>query len=59
MTRDELAALAEVWRDIVKTKTTEAMEDQLAVKAAEGAAADAARQRLIDRAAERTGFFER
>ena len=59
LTRDELAALAEVWRDIVKAKTTEAMEDQLAVKAAEGAAADAARERLIERATERKDIFDR
>jgi len=59
LTRDELAALAEVWRDIVRAKTIEAMEDQLAVKAAEGAAADAARERLIERAAERKDFFDR
>ena len=59
LTRDELAALAEVWRDIVKTKATEAMEDQLAVKAAEGAAADAARERLIERGTERKDIFDR
>jgi small conductance mechanosensitive channel len=59
LTRDELAALAEVWRDIVKTITTEAMEDQLAVKAAEGAAADAARERLIERGKERKDTFDR
>ena len=60
LTRDELAALAEVWRDIVKAKTTEAMEDQLAVKAAEGeAAADAARERLIEHAKERKDTFDR
>ncbi len=59
LTRDELATLAEVWRDIVKTKTTEAMEDQLAVNAAEGAAADAARERLIEHATERKDIFDR
>ncbi len=59
LTRDELAALAEVWRDILKTITTEAMEDQLALKAAEGAAADAARERLIERGKERKGTFDR
>ena len=59
LTRDELAALAEVWRDIVKAKATEAMEDQLAVKAAEGAAADAARERLIERGKERKDTFDR
>ena len=59
LTRDELAALAAVWRDIVKTKATEAMEDQLAVNAAEGAAADAARERLIERGTERKDFFDR
>ena len=59
LTRDELAALAEVWRDIVKAKATEAMEDQLAVKAAEGAAADAARERLIERGNERKDTFDR
>jgi small conductance mechanosensitive channel len=59
LTRDELAALAEVWRDILKTKTIEAMEDQLAVKAAEGAAADAARERLIERGKERKDIFDR
>jgi small conductance mechanosensitive channel len=59
LTRDELAALAEVWRDIVKTEAIEAMEDQLAVKAAEGAAADAARERLIESAIERKGIFDR
>jgi small conductance mechanosensitive channel len=59
LTRDELAALAEVWRDIIKAKATEAMEDQLAVKAAEGAAADAARERLIERGKERKDTFDR
>ncbi len=59
LTRDELAALAEVWRDIVRTKTTEAMEDLLAVRAAEGTAADAARERLIERATERKDIFDR
>lgn len=59
LTRDELAALAEVWRDIVRTKTTEAMEGQLAVNAAKGAAADAARERLIERATERKDIFDR
>jgi small conductance mechanosensitive channel len=59
LTRDELAALAEVWRDILKTITTEAMEDQLALKAAEGAAADAARERLIERGMKRKDTFDR
>jgi len=59
LTRDELAALAEVWRDIVKAKATEAMEDQLAVNAAEGTAADAARERLIERGKERKDTFDR
>ena len=59
LTRDELAALAEVWRDIVRTKTTEAMEGQLAVNAAKGAAADAARERLIERTTERKDIFDR
>jgi small conductance mechanosensitive channel len=59
LTRDELAALAEVWRDILKTITTEAMEDQLALKAAEGAAADAARERLIERGKKRKDTFDR
>ena len=57
--RDELAALAEVWRDIVRTKTTEAMEGQLAVNAAKGAAADAARERLVERTTERKDIFDR
>ena len=59
LTRNELAGLAEVWRDIVKTKTTEVMEVQLAVNAAEGAAADAARERLVDRTNERKDIFDR
>ena len=59
LTRDELAALAEVWRDIVKAKATEAMEEQLAVHAAEGTAADAARERLIERGNERKDTFDR
>jgi len=59
LTRDELAALAEVWRDIVRTKTTEAMEGQLAVNAAKGAAADAARKRLVERTTERKDIFDR
>jgi small conductance mechanosensitive channel len=59
LTRDDLAALAEVWRDIVKTKTTEAMELQLVVNAAEGAAADAARERLVERTTERNDIFGR
>jgi small conductance mechanosensitive channel len=59
LTRDELAALAEVWRDILQKRATEAMEDQLAVRAVEGAAADAARERLIERGIERKDIYDR
>jgi small conductance mechanosensitive channel len=59
LTRDELAALAEVWRNIVKGKTRETMEDQLAVTAADGAAADVASERLIEHAEELSDIFDR
>ena len=59
LTRNELAALAEVWRDIAKSKTTETLEDQLTAKTAEGNAAETARERLVARLKERNEIFDR
>jgi small conductance mechanosensitive channel len=58
LTRQELAALAEVWRDILKRTATETMEDQLAVRAVDGAAADAARERMVERGKKRRDIYE-
>lgn len=58
-TRDELAALADIWRDFVKAKTTEAVDIQVEVNSTEGAEADAARERLIELTNERNALLDR
>ncbi len=59
LTRSELATLAETWRDFVKAKTVEAVEAQIEVNASEGAAADAAREKLFALTNERNGLIDR
>lgn len=60
LTVDELAALAEEWLAIVKAGTEAVADEQVAILGLEeGAAADAARARLEDLAAERRALFER
>jgi small conductance mechanosensitive channel len=59
LTREELAALAEVWRGFIKTQITEALDDQLIVTTGEEAASDAARERLVVRLKDRNDLFDR
>jgi small conductance mechanosensitive channel len=59
LTREELAALADVWRGFIKTQITEALDDQLIVTTGEEAASDAARERLVVRLKERNDLFDR
>ncbi len=58
LTRDELAAAAAEWRDIVKAKTEEVVDAQIAALNGDGAAADAARARVADLTAERSALFD-
>ena len=61
LTADELAAAAEAWREIVKAKTEELVEVQIAAEseASEAAVADAARERLGVLAEQRRALFTR
>ena len=58
LTRDELAAAAAAWRDIVKAKTEEVVEAQLRARGSEGPAAEEARQRVAELTGERQALFE-
>lgn len=61
LTVDELAAAAEAWRSIVKAKTEELVEAQIAAQSEAGdtAIADEARERLGKLAEERRALFDR
>ena len=58
LTKDELAQAAAEWLGIVKAKTEEVVEAQIAAAKAEGAAAEAARERLGEITQERKGLFD-
>ena len=57
LTRAELAAAAERWRDLVKARTQAVVDAQIAVNASSGALADAARQNLVQLTALRNDLF--
>jgi small conductance mechanosensitive channel len=59
LTADDLAALAEIWRGILKAENEAVVEAQIAVGRAEGEAADAARTRLEALQEERRALFAR
>lgn len=59
LTRDDLAAAAEVWLGIVKAKTEEVVAAQIAALDGEGDAAAAARERLAELTEERRRLFDR
>lgn len=59
LTKDELAALAEVWLDIAQTATEEVADAQIALRRAEGAAEARARERLGELTEERNALFEK
>ncbi|PKP62727.1 MAG: mechanosensitive ion channel family protein, partial [Alphaproteobacteria bacterium HGW-Alphaproteobacteria-8] len=58
LTQEELAAAAAEWLAIVKAKTQEVVDAQIAVAALEGEAADAARERVAALALERKSLFD-
>jgi small conductance mechanosensitive channel len=57
LTADELAAAAAEWLAVVKAKTEEVVEAQIAA-GGEGAQADAARERLVELTGERKALFD-
>lgn len=57
LTRDELAAAAAAWRDLVKARTQEVVEAQIAVNVTDGAIEQAVRDRLVALTAERDTLF--
>ena len=57
LTEPELAAAAQVWFDRARAKTQEVVDAQLALRAATGEAADAARAQVIALTAERDAIF--
>lgn len=59
LTRDDLASLAATWLDIARSKTQEVVEAQLALRRAEGAAADEERTRLDALSRERRDLFDK
>lgn len=59
LTKDELAALAAEWLAIVKDKTQEVMEAQLAISQNDGAVEEAARQHLVELVADRKSLFDK
>ena len=59
LTGEEMAELAKVWRDIVRAKTTEVVEAQVAVNSVEGDSADKARKMLFELTKERNDLLER
>jgi small conductance mechanosensitive channel len=59
MTKDELAALAAEWQSIVKATTEEVMAQQIQISRSEGAAEEAARDRLTELSQERKALFDK
>jgi small conductance mechanosensitive channel len=59
LTKTELEAAAAAWLEIVKGKTTEVVDAQVAVISSEGAAADAQRERAMALIAERKALFDK
>ncbi len=59
LTRDDLAALADVWLGIVKAKTEAVVEQQIEINRGQGAADAAARDRLNQLFEERRSLFEK
>ena len=59
LTKDELAALAEVWFSIVREKTEEVMAAQIAILKTEGDVANAARDKLTDLVEVRKALFDK
>ena len=59
LTVDELKALAGKWLEIVKAKTEQAVDTQIAVSKANGAAQDAQRDKLTKLYAQRNFLFDR
>ena len=59
LTKEELAALAAEWLAIVKAKTEEVMEAQIAISQTEGKVEEAARDRLTELVAERKSMFDK
>jgi len=59
LTKDELAALAVEWQSIVKAKTEELMDQQIKISQSEGAAEEAARERLTELSQERKALFDK
>ncbi len=58
LTADDLAVAAGAWLGMVKERTQAVVDAQLAVRAAEGAAADEAREVVVQRTAERDRMFD-
>ncbi len=59
LTKEELAALAAEWLSVVKAKTEEVMQAQIAISRTEGDVEDAARERLTELVAERKSLFDK
>lgn len=59
LTKDELAALAEVWFAIVREKTEEVMAAQIAILKTEGDVASAARDKLTELVHVRKSLFDK
>ncbi len=59
LSREELGAVAESWFEIVKSKTEEVVEAQLAVANEAGTTAEGAREKLLELTAERNALFDR
>ncbi|MEM7398159.1 MAG: mechanosensitive ion channel family protein [Pseudomonadota bacterium] len=59
LTVDQLKALAAKWLDIVKSKTEQVVDTQIAVSKATGETADAQREKLTKLYAERNDLFDR
>lgn len=59
LTRDELAEVADAWLGIVRDKTQEVVDAQIAARAADGESAQALAARATDLAAERDRLFRR
>ncbi|MDJ0513532.1 MAG: mechanosensitive ion channel family protein [Methyloceanibacter sp.] len=59
LTVDQLKALAGKWLDIVKSKTEQVVDTQIAVSKATGETADAQREKLTKLYAERNDLFDR
>ena len=59
LTVDQLKALAAKWLEIVKSKTEEVVDAQIALSKADGAVEDAEREKLTALFAERNSLFDR